>query len=273
MKRLKVGSLLLTVLMVVLSFAWIIPMFWSVSIALRPPDDVYKGLFHVTGITLNNFGKAWHAAPFGTYYIATIIIVFGILLAQLITTVLSAYAFARLKFLGSSFFFLVLMLQLMIPMDALIAPNYNVMSRLGLIDTKWAVMLPHFASAFSIFLLRQTFKQIPKEFDEAADMEGARWWHVIPRIYVPAAKPTLLALALTVGSYNWNNYLWPLIVTDSRWNRPLTVGLSIFSASSESGANWSMVTAGMLFVVAPLVIGFIVFQKQFINSFMQTGVK
>ncbi|OGX68469.1 MAG: ABC transporter permease [Paenibacillus sp. RIFOXYA1_FULL_44_5] len=261
------------IFMLLLSFTWIIPLLWSVSIAFRPPNDVFKGLFQITGITFQNFVKAWHQAPFGQYYIATLIIVLGILAVQLVTTVLSAYAFARLDFLGKQFFFIVLMLQLMIPMDALIAPNYLVMSNLGLVDTKLAVMLPHFASAFSIFLLRQTFKQIPREFDEAAVMEGAKWWHILPRIYIPSAKPTLIALALTVGSYNWNNYLWPLIVTNSTVNRPVTVGLALFSSSNESGADWSMITAGMLFVAAPLIIAFMIFQRQFINSFLQTGVK
>jgi len=262
-------------MMIFFAFIWITPLLWSISMAFRPANDVYKGLFEVTGITLQNFIDAWHEAPFGTYYIATIMIVLGILSVQLISSVLAAYAFARLEFFGKNIFFLLFILQLMIPPDVLIAPNYQVINDLSFvsIDTKLAVMLPYFASAFSIFLLRQTFKQVPLEFDEAARMEGAKWWHVLFKIYLPIARPTLIALALTVGSYHWNNYLWPLIVTNSEANRPLTVGLAVFSASSESGANWAMVTAGMLFVIAPLIIAFIIFQKQFINSFMHTGVK
>lgn len=259
--------------MVLLSFAWTVPLLWSISMAFRPSNDVFKPLFHVTALTLQNFVDAWNTAPFGTYYIATIVIVLGIVVVQLATSVLAAYAFARLNFLGSNLLFLLFFVQLMIPADALIAPNYEIIGHLGLIDTKIAVMLPYFASAFSVFLLRQTFKQVPLEFDEAAEMEGARWWQVLWRIYIPLAKPTLIALALTVGSYHWNAYLWPLIVTNSPWNRPLTVGLAIFSATNESGANWSLVTAGMLFVIAPLVIAFMIFQRQFINSFMRAGLK
>lgn len=273
MAKQKMKKFLNTCMMIVLSFVWIVPLLWSISIAFRPANDVFKGLFEITGITFQNFVDAWHEAPFGSYYIATIIIVLGILAAQLVTVVLASYAFARLEFLGRDFFFMLFILQLMIPVDVLIAPNYEVIADLGLIDTKLAVMLPHFASAFSIFLLRQTFKQVPIEFDEAARMEGAKWWHILLKIYIPVARPTLIALALTVGSYNWNNYLWPLIVTNSEANRPLTVGLAIFSATSESGVNWAMVTAGMLFVIAPLIIAFIIFQRQFINSFMHTGVK
>ncbi len=269
----KIKKALNNGLMILFSFIWIIPLLWSISIAFRPSNDVFKGLFEITGLTFQNFVEAWHEAPFGAYYIATILIVLGILIVQLLSSVLAAYAFARLEFYGKDVVFILFILQLMIPADVLIAPNYQVISDFGLIDTKLAVMLPYFASAFSIFLLRQTFKQVPKEFDEAARMEGAKWWHVLGRIYLPIARPTLIALALTVGSFHWNNYLWPLIVTKSEANRPLTVGLAIFSSTSESGANWAMVTAGMLFVIAPLIIAFIIFQKQFINSFMHTGVK
>lgn len=259
--------------MLALSFVWTIPLIWSISMAFRPPNDVFKGLFEFTELTFRNFTNAWNEAPFGAYYIATIIIVVGILIVQLITVTLSAYAFARLEFLGRDVLFIVFILQLLIPADVLIAPNYEVISSLGLIDTKIAVMLPFFASAFGVFLLRQTFKQVPLAFDEAAEMEGAKTWYILTRIYIPTAKPTLIALALTVGSFHWNNYLWPLIVTNSVQNRPLTVGLAIFSASNESGANWAIVTAGMLFVIAPLVIAFMIYQKQFINSFMHTGLK
>lgn len=273
MDRSKFRQVINTAGMVLLSFIWIIPLIWSISIAFRPANDVYKGLFEVTGITFDNFVDAWNEAPFGLYYIATIVIVLGILAVQLITSVLAAYAFARLEFFGRNVLFILYIVQLMIPADILIAPNYEVIADLRIIDTKLAVMMPYFASAFSIFLLRQTFKQVPLEFDEAAQMEGARLWYILTRIYIPIARPTLIALALTVGSFHWNNYLWPLIVTNSAHNRPLTVGLQIFSSSSESGANWAMVTAGMLFVILPLIIAFIIFQRQFINSFMHTGVK
>ncbi|KGX85662.1 carbohydrate ABC transporter permease [Pontibacillus litoralis] len=262
-----------TACIILLSFVWIIPLMWSISIAFRPANDVYKGLFDISGITFENFVNAWNEAPFGSYYIATIIIVVGILCVQLVTSVLAAYAFARLEFLGKNVLFVLFIVQLMIPADVLIAPNYEIISDFGLIDTKIAVMLPYFASAFSIFLLRQTFKQVPIEFDESAKMEGASMWNILTKIYIPMAKPTLTALTLTVGSFHWNNYLWPLIVTNSEENRPLTVGLSVFSASSESGANWATVTAGMLFVILPLLIAFIIFQRQFINSFMHAGLK
>ena len=127
-------------------------------------------------------------------------------------------------------------------------------------------------AAFGIFLLRQTFKTIPKELEEAARVEGCKLFGILLRVYVPLAKPTYLAYALVSVSYHWNNFLWPLVITNSVNTRPLTVGLAIFGAP-ESGVNWSVISAATLLSVSPLLLGFILFQKQFIQSFMYAGIK
>ena len=153
-----------------------------------------------------------------------------------------------------------------------IVENYKIMSSLNLVDSVLGVGLPYMASAFGIFLLRQTFKTIPKELEEAARVEGCKIFGVLLRVYVPLAKPTYLAYGLVSVSYHWNNFLWPLIVTNSVNTRPLTVGLAIFGAP-ESGVNWSVISAATLLSVSPLLLGFILFQKQFIQSFMYAGIK
>ena len=140
------------------------------------------------------------------------------------------------------------------------------------IDTILGVGLPYMASAFCIFLLRQTFKTMSKELEEAARVEGFNLFVILLRIYVPSAKPTYLAYGLVSVSYHWNNFLWPLVITNSVNTRPLTVGLAIFGAP-ESGVNWSVISAATLLSVAPLLLGFILFQKQFIQSFMYAGIK
>ena len=125
---------------------------------------------------------------------------------------------------------------------------------------------------FGIFLLRQTFKSVPKELEEAARVEGCKIFSILMRVYVPLAKPTYLAYGLVSVSYHWNNFLWPLVITNSVETRPLTVGLAIFGAP-ESGVNWSIISAGTLLSVSPLLLGFILFQRQFIQSFMYAGIK
>jgi sn-glycerol 3-phosphate transport system permease protein len=160
----------------------------------------------------------------------------------------------------------------MIMPDILLVENYKTMSQLGLIDTLFGIGLPYFASAFAIFLLRQTFKQIPNELVEAAVMEGASTLQILWRVFVPLAKPVYIAFALVSVSYHWNNFLWPLVVTNSVNSRPLTVGLQVF-ASTDQGIDWSIITAATLLTAAPLLIAFLLFQRQFVQSFMRAGIK
>ncbi|TGU85694.1 carbohydrate ABC transporter permease, partial [Mesorhizobium sp. M00.F.Ca.ET.186.01.1.1] len=182
-------------------------------------------------------------------------------------------AFAKLRFWGRDVLFVLFLVQLMVPADILIFPNYNVLRDLSLLDTKIGIMLPYFASAFGVFLLRQTFKTIPHELEEAARMEGCSWLQILWRVYVPLAKPTYIAFGLVSVSYHWNNFMWPLIITNSVENRPLTVGLAIFAQSFETGAQWAEVSAATVMVIFPLVLAFLLFQRQFINSFIHSGVK
>jgi sn-glycerol 3-phosphate transport system permease protein len=195
-----------------------------------------------------------------------------VLAAQLVLGTLAAYGFARFEFKGKNFVFMLVLLQLMVMPDVLIVENYSTMNSLGLRDTILAVGLPYFASAFGIFLIRQTFKSVPKELDDAARVEGATALQVLWKVYVPLAKPVYLAYALVSVSHHWNNFLWPLIITNSVETRPLTVGLQVFS-STDQGVDWSIITAATLMTSAPLLVGFLLFQRQFVQSFMRAGVK
>jgi sn-glycerol 3-phosphate transport system permease protein len=146
------------------------------------------------------------------------------------------------------------------------------MSVLGILDSIPAIGLPYMASAFGIFLLRQTFKTIPRELDEAARVEGASGLQVLWKVYVPLARPVYIAYGLVSVSYHWNNFLWPIIVTNTVGSRPLTVGLQVFS-STDQGIDWSIITAATLMTSAPLLIAFLLFQRQFVQSFMRAGIR
>jgi len=254
-----------------LALVWILPLAYAIWSAIHP--SAYETRFVLLApLTFENFTRAWNAAPFARYFLNTIMLVSMILAAQLILCIHAAFAFARLEFPGKNILFALVLVQLMVMPDILLVRNYATMAQLGLVDTILAIGLPYFASGFAIFLLRQTFKTIPKELDEAARVEGCSLIGLIWRVYVPLAKPTILAFALVSVSHHWNNFIWPLIITSSVETRPLTVGLSIFS-TTDSGIEWSVITAATLITSGPLLIGFLLFQRQFVQSFMRAGIK
>ena len=254
-----------------LGVLWVLPLAYAVWTAFHPSEFSTRFVLSAP-LTLENFVKAWAAAPFARYFVNTIALVTMILAVQLVLCTLAAYAFARFAFAGRSAAFLLVLVQLMIMPDVLIVENYRTMSRLGLLDTLAAIGLPYMASAFGIFLLRQTFKTVPKELDEAARVEGAGPLEVLWRVYVPLAKPVYIAYGLVSVSYHWNNFLWPLIVTNSVQSRPLTVGLQVFS-SVDQGVDWSIITAATLMTSGPLLVAFLLFQRQFVQSFMRAGIR
>ncbi len=265
------GEIIETIAAWLLGFLWLLPLLFAVWTAFHPSAYVAKfDLF--APLTLQNFSTAWGAAPFARYFLNTTLLVTGILVAQFILCTLAAFAFARFEFRGRDTLFMVVLVQLMVAPDVLLLENYITIGKLGLVDTLPAVALPYLASAFGIFLLRQTFKAIPKDFEEAARVEGCSTLGVLWRVYVPLGKPIYLAYGLVLVSFHWNNFLWPLIITNSVNTRPLTVGLAIF-ASVEQGIDWSIICAATLMTSGPLLIAFLLFQRQFVQSFMQTGIK
>lgn len=254
-----------------LAILWILPLLYAVWTAFHPSE--FSARFTLLApLTLENFERAWQAAPFARYFLNTALLVAMILAVQLVLCTLAAYALVRYEFRGKNVLFALVLVQLMIMPDILLVENYKTMSKLGLIDTLVGIGLPYFASAFAIFLLRQTFKGIPKELVEAATMEGASTLQILWRVYVPLAKPVYVAFALVSVSYHWNNFLWPLVVTNSVNSRPLTVGLQVF-ASTDQGIDWSIITAATLLTAAPLLLAFLLFQRQFVQSFMRAGIK
>jgi sn-glycerol 3-phosphate transport system permease protein len=250
---------------------WIAPLLYAVWAAIHPTG--YATTFDLFApLTLENFATAWISAPFARYFLNTFILVTMILVAQFVLCTLAAFVFARADFPGSGILFALVLVQLMITPDVLLVENYRTMSALGLVDTILAIGLPYMASAFGIFLLRQTFKQVPLELEEAARVEGCGTMAILLRVYVPLAKPTYLAYGLVSVSFHWNNFLWPLVITNSVETRPLTVGLAVF-ATLDQGIDWAIISAATLMTSAPLLLGFLLFQRQFVQSFMRAGIK
>jgi sn-glycerol 3-phosphate transport system permease protein len=253
-----------------LAVAWVTPLAYIIWAAFRVPR-VALGLDPFSGWTLSNLVTVWDAAPFALYYRNTVLLVVGLTFGQITLGALAAYAFARYDFRGNTIVFGFVLLQLMIFPEILLAENYRLVSTLGLADTIPGIGIPYLASAFCIFLLRQTFKGVPVELVEAAEVEGASRLEILWKVYLPLARPTIVAFGLISVSFHWNNFLWPLVITRSPEARPITVGIVRF-LSPESGINFTALTAGTVIVVAPLLALFVVTQRQFIQCFLRAGI-
>lgn len=223
-------------------------------------------------LCLKSYGQVFSMAPFGVYLINTIIVVSGILLVQIFTTTLAAYVFSRMRFKGSNLLFFLFLVQMMLPVRAIIVPNYLTMRTLKLLDTRLALMLPFWATGYGTFLLRQAFRQVPRDSEDAALIDGCGGPRFLYSVLVPLAKPTLVAFGLISVVTHWNDFYWPLVVTDSPQIRTLTIGFAMF-VQQESGADWTLLMAATIFVTAPLMILFLVYQRKFVESFMFSGIK
>lgn len=270
MRKLKGTALSLS--SIILAVMWLLPLVWLILTAFTKPSYIMS-FWPTTEFTFDNIKYVWNAIHFDQYYLNTITIVAVTFVVQFVTSTLAAYALAIMEFKGKFFVYLLIFMQIIIPNDVLITPNYMTIADLGLTNSKLGIMLPFFGSATAIFLLRQTFKSLPKALSEAARLDGASVWQIIWKIYMPNAKPAYMSFAVVSVSYHWNNYLWPLIVTNSPENRPLTVGLAIFAKSKEANMQWANVTAATFIIILPLLIAFFIFQKQFMSGFVSAGIK
>ncbi len=268
----KIKKMVVYALMILLLLICMIPLIWVVRTAFIP-QNLALNLTAVAMPVLDNFRRVMEAAPFDTYYGNTLVIVLGVLMVQFVMITLAGYAFARIDFYGSNVLFVIFLSQLMIAPEVLILPNYSMMAGWGLTDTKIGIMLPFFASAMGTLIVRQTVKTIPYELEEAAKVDGARLPQILWKVYVPLLKPAYISFGMISASFQWNNFLWPLVMTDSVAKRPLSLGLAMFAMSYETGAQWSDVSAATVLVIAPLLLVFILFQKQFMDSFMHSGIK
>lgn len=256
------------------SIITLVPFYFTIIMAFKDPKAILSGRYLLPPLhpTINNFIRVFGAAPFLTYLLNTILVVTGILALQLLVIIPAAYVFARIDFPFSGVIFGLYVIQIMLPLQALIVPNYRVVNSLGLVNTRLALILPFVGSGYCAFLLRQTFKQVPQSLIDSAIIDGCSHFGLIRRIFLPLAKPTIAVFALISVATHWNDYLWPLIITDNDSVRTLTIGLGMF-VQHQSGADWGLLMAGTLFITGPLVLLFLFVQRYFIESFMSSGIK
>jgi sn-glycerol 3-phosphate transport system permease protein len=268
------GRLLGLVLAGAAAVLWVVPFLWMAVAALRPgvPADI-ASLTPSGPFGFDNFVEAWRSGSFPLWYLNTLLMCGGILAVQLMTITAAGYAFARLDFRGRDTLFALFLLQLLLPPALLIVPNMATLVSLHLYDTLPGIMAPYFASAFGTFLMRQTFRTIPRDYEEAAMLDGASVPQLIVHVLVPLARPALVAFAMVSVSFHWNEYLWPLLVASSPSKQVLTVGLASFASGAEAGSAWGIVAAGTMLVAGPLLLLFALFQRRFVSSFVFSGIK
>jgi multiple sugar transport system permease protein len=218
-----------------------------------------------------NYLEVFEKINFAQYYINTIIITVARTVFQLILCSLAAYAFARLRFPGKNIIFITILSVLMVPSQVIMIPSFVIMRELGWIDTFYAIIVPGIFSAFGTFLLRQFFMAIPKELDEAAKIDGCSFFGIYWRIILPLSKPALVSLAIFTILASWNDFLWPLIVTNSDEMRVLSIGIATFQG--QYATDYPLLMAGALMATAPMIIIFLFLQKYFIEGIALSGVK
>lgn len=257
------------VLLLGITLVFVFPFLWMFLTAFKTLPEIYQ--FPPTLLPeiweFGNFAMAWKTGPFLTYVWNSLLVAAGILALQLLTAVPAAYAFARYRFRGRDLLFGLTLIALMIPPQIIFLPVYVEMSRWQLVDTLWALILPYGASAFGIFLLRQAFMQVPDEVIEAARLDNASEWKIMWKIMVPMAKPVLVTFGLFSFIYHWNDYFWPLIMTNSDAVRTLPIGIWMLKAA-EGGKHWNMIMAGNVILVFPILLAFFIAQRHIIRAFV-----
>ena len=261
------------ILLLILSLLWGLPLLWSIWSSIRPANMVTSFDFNLV-FSMENFEYVFKYWDFFIYLKNSLILTFGTLAIQLITVTFGAYAVSRVDFAGKKFVMVILMAHLVIPSGVLIMGNYLTIKGLGLLNTHWGVMAIYFGSSMGIMLLRQTYKTIPAELEEASVIDGCNLFQSLIHVYLPCCKTAYLSFAIVSINFHWNNYLWPNVIINSSSKQSVPIGLALLTKiSGDAGPQWAYACAATLVVLAPLMILFLIFQKQFISSFISSGVK
>jgi ABC-type glycerol-3-phosphate transport system permease component len=277
-KNKLLADILTYALLILGAIIMLVPFLWMISVSFRIPAQQYSRNLIPNPITLQNYANLFKDLPDNAFYFLTansfklsILMVIG----QILTCSMAAFVFAVAKFKGRNFLFALLLGTLMIPSQVSLIPNFIIFKYLGLIGSQWPLILPAFwGGAFGTFLLRQYFLTIPRDLVDAARMDGASFFNIFWKIYLPLGKPAVAALAIFVFKDAWNDLLHPLVYLPTDMHQTtLTVGLSFFQQQLVMGGKFTVLMAGAFLSILPLLIVFFIAQKQFIEGIALTGVR
>jgi sn-glycerol 3-phosphate transport system permease protein len=247
------------------------PFYWMVITALKSPAELALSppTLWPRDPRWSNFAEAWRAAPFPRMFVNSLVTSAAATVLQVVTALGMAYAFAIVRFPGKGVALLFVLATMMVPDELRLIPNYLLMDRLSWIDTYWALIVPPAAHAFPLFVLYVHVRGIPRELIDAARVDGAGHFRVLARVVFPLSGPVAAAVAVVVFVGRWNDFLWPLVVTNTESMRTLPIGLAYLKSSQESAIQWQVLMAGALFVIIPLLALFALAQRRFVAAFTQ----
>jgi multiple sugar transport system permease protein len=258
--------------LVPLCLVMLTPLLWMLVTSIQTLDEArHFPPVLPSGIHWENYRDALDAAPFGRFFANSAIVTLSAVVGNLVFCSLAGYAFARLRFFGKNVLFVVLLATLMIPFQVVLIPIFLIMRHLGLVDTLGALILPNLATPFGIFLMRQFFRTLPIELEEAARIDGCSRMGVLVRVVLPLSGPALATLAVVIFLWNWNDFLWPLVAIQSEQHMTLQLGLSTFQGAHQT--SWTLLMAGNVMAVLPMLLAFLLAQRHFVNSIASAGVK
>jgi len=268
----RAGLVVRILLAVVVGLVMVFPL-WVMLVTAFSGQSVFSQELELwpRRITLANFQRVFDAWPVGTWFANSVVITLLTTILTVVVSVLAGFAFAKLRFPAKAALFLVLLATMMIPTQAILVPQFRIVNGLGLIGTFWAVIIPGAAATFGIFLARQFMLAIPNELMEAAKIDGAGTWRTFSNVILPLCKPLLAVLTLLSLMYQWNDFLWPLIVLKDPALYTLPIGLQFLQG--EFRTDYGALMAMTLISVAPLVVLFLAFQRFFVQGFATSGLK
>jgi multiple sugar transport system permease protein len=268
------SNILWYAVVIILMLAVILPFVWMLVTSLKGQKEVfaYPPTWIPKAWQWQNYLEVWKDAPFARYFLNSTIVALAVTAGQLTSCILAAFAFARMNFKGKNFMFLLFLSTTMISTQVTLIPSYLIMTKLNWIDHYQALIIPFLANAFGVFMIRQSFRAIPKELEDAAKMDGCGRFRFLIQIVLPLCTPILASQGLFAFMGNWNSYLWPLIVTNSDQMRTLQIGLRYF-VSGEGGTQWGVYMAAAVLVCLPVIAIYFLVQKSFVESMATTGLK
>lgn len=271
MKNKNTASTVRILILTVLGIAMLFPFFWMIGTSFKQGSDVYNLSIFPQKATLGNYRKLLSGSYFPMWFLNSLIVGGAVTLSVLFFDSMVGFALSKYKFPGMRIVFLLILSTMMIPTEMLVIPWFIMSSELQWVDTYWGVMFPGLMSGFGTFLMRQFFMGIPEDLLDAGRIDGLNEFHIWWKIAMPLVRPALAALAIFSFIGNWNAFLWPLIVSNRIDMYTLPVGLSFFNGEFQS--QWEMVMTGATVATVPVLIIYLIFQKQIINGIALTGVK
>jgi len=274
--RIRKGALraLVYAFLILAAVISLFPLYWMLLTSLKPAEEifVFPPTFWPSRFAWENYIAAWNSSPFGRYYLNSIIVTFFTTGAHVAFACLTAYAFVCIRFPGREVVFMAFLGTMMIPHVVNLIPSFVLLKKLNWINTYRGLIVPHVISVFGIFLLRQFFMGVPKDYEDAAKIDGCGRLGILWRMYVPLAKPGISALTIFSFYHVWNDFFWPLIITSTDDMRTLQIGLRYY-IDAEGGSGWELVMAAGTMVVAPVLLAFFLLQRQFVRGITMTGLK